>query len=350
MGNSTDKINYVGDTHMVMMGRVTPQLIMRTFGDVVYTDTINVVEVGSAGIAQAVDRVGADHENVGLISMDGLFCPYYIGQNGASHPNLPYWENPSLDGSGDVSSNKLNPVNQNKQFYNSGVFNSKRFYDSGHNILFQNNFTESGTETVGDLNPYKGLSNNEGTMEDMRLVGLKAPVVLTGWGYDTNGDPVPAQGTVDGKIFHPEAFRNPTLWKSGPLDVRWDNNRKVWAANGGGGSSTGSCCECQCIENGDITVDGRVTTSEWTVELGPIKDRQTNGYITLQRAAHTLLWSSGNNYWKAAISSGLFEARTYTGVNVTNNTPGMSGQLIFRRNDGDYTTLTLSIYGVVPTG
>jgi hypothetical protein len=220
MGNKTDKINYVGDTHMVMMGRVTPQLIMRTSGDVVYTDTINIVEVGSAGITQAVDRVGADYENVGLISMDGLFCPYYIGQSGNTHDTLPVWSDPDPAFSGVVNSKKLNPFNPD------GLLpNALAFYESGHNILLTNTLSSSGDTNFGDLNPYKDIAERDSIVNSgHKSVGFRGPMVLTGPGYDIDGFPVPAIGDS----YHPDAFRDPSLWKSGPVDHRWDEERGVW--------------------------------------------------------------------------------------------------------------------------
>jgi hypothetical protein len=32
---------------------------------------------------------------------------------------------------------------------------------------------------------------------------------------------------------HPQAYSDPSLWKTGPLDVRWDDGKKVWIATGG---------------------------------------------------------------------------------------------------------------------
>jgi hypothetical protein len=37
------------------------------------------------------------------------------------------------------------------------------------------------------------------------------------------------------KFFHPKWGERPDLWPVGPIDLRWDNERKVWDAGGGGG-------------------------------------------------------------------------------------------------------------------
>ena len=84
----------------------------------------------------------------------------------------------------------------------------------------------------------------------MRPVALKAPLVLCGWGFDTDGKPVPAAPDVGdaettsdddaenvGQVkFHDDWLSRADLWKVGPLDCRWDESRGVWAAGGGGGS------------------------------------------------------------------------------------------------------------------
>jgi hypothetical protein len=78
--------------------------------------------------------------------------------------------------------------------------------------------------------------------------------MLSGWGYDVCGLPVPnaEKETVQtgvridyeeekvtplygpdpsGKYkFHPKASTRRNLWKSGPVDLRWHDKRKVWTA------------------------------------------------------------------------------------------------------------------------
>ena len=218
--------SFLGETHMVMMARVSPQYIelRDPLGEIQESGTINIVEVGTSEIPKAISRVGKDYENVGLISMDGLFCPYYISPTGAVHDNLPYWSIPNdLD---DINSIKLNPFNPSNLFSTGVGFNRDVFYESGHNTLLLNTFRESGGTIEGDLSPYKEISEGSGNYDEIRSVGLKTPLVFTGWGYNIDGDPVPSSG----EGFHPEAFRNPSLWKSGPLDIRWDEERGVWGA------------------------------------------------------------------------------------------------------------------------
>ena len=65
---------------------------------------------------------------------------------------------------------------------------------------------------------------------DVRTYGLRGPLLLSGWGYDLAGMPVPAENDLMNGQFYPA---NPALnrgwWKSGPVDLMWDDERQVWA-------------------------------------------------------------------------------------------------------------------------
>ena len=72
--------------------------------------------------------------------------------------------------------------------------------------------------------------NNKGkllsTSEGVRTFGLRGPLLLSGWGYDVVGVPVPGKG--DG-FFSANMMENPANMKHGPVDLRWDEERQVWA-------------------------------------------------------------------------------------------------------------------------
>lgn len=76
--------------------------------------------------------------------------------------------------------------------------------------------------------------------ENTKFFGLKMPLMLKGWGYDLNGNPVPGQFRVDDEgepvkddegnniIDYRDNYTKPSQWVEGPLDVRWDSSRGVW--------------------------------------------------------------------------------------------------------------------------
>ena len=60
-----------------------------------------------------------------------------------------------------------------------------------------------------------------------RAMGLNMPVMITGWGYDTNGQPVPRDASsVD--FFSQNFASRKDLHVTAPLDLRYDRDRVVW--------------------------------------------------------------------------------------------------------------------------
>lgn len=193
---------------------------------------IGFIEISFGTIDESVSVLNSDnYDDIGLASLDAIFCPYTTA---SGHDNLPYWELPTGAASGDITSYHLNLFNPNN-IYTSGYVDSgvdpQAFYDSGHNIQLYNSFTAVGLGTNQDLSPYKALSETRSPqVKNVRGVGLRSPIILTGPAYDINGNPVPTG--IGGSGFNQEAFNNPNLWKSGPVDLRWDDTRKVWNAGG----------------------------------------------------------------------------------------------------------------------
>ena len=65
---------------------------------------------------------------------------------------------------------------------------------------------------------------------DVRTYGLRGPLLLSGWGYDLAGMPVPAlEDKMDGQFYPANPALNRGWWKTGPVDLMWDDERQVWA-------------------------------------------------------------------------------------------------------------------------
>lgn len=101
---------------------------------------------------------------------------------------------------------------------------------SGHDIAY----VIRGGEIPPDLDCQKGGYD---IFNFYRGIGFKFPMVGVGWGYDTDGYPVPAaaSGTVlnpsgDSHVFAEDYLSNPANWKAGPVDLRWNQNRGMWVA------------------------------------------------------------------------------------------------------------------------
>lgn len=73
-----------------------------------------------------------------------------------------------------------------------------------------------------------------------RLLGLRGPLIMVGWGYDLTGKPFPNETDSDltnnvydaSDNFMDEHEKHPEHWKAGPIDLRWDKWRKVYASPG----------------------------------------------------------------------------------------------------------------------
>jgi len=186
------------------------------------------------------DENSESQYDIGAISLDGLFVPYTTASGGNSL--LPHFEYVSETASGDIDSRTLNPFNPLNKIPESGI--ESGFVGSGypsgiegywlkygHNIALSLSSDFLAEDGLHDFN-FEEDYNYRGRVEStgIRSIAHRSPLVLSGWGYDLNGNPVPSSGND----FHPDMFWDSKLWKTGPVDLRWDDTRKVWSASGGG--------------------------------------------------------------------------------------------------------------------
>lgn len=214
----------LGTASFAFVGRSTPVYIQDSGSS---SGNIQSIEIAAMSIPAAIQDIGTDVDNKGLAGFDTIFSPYTTA---SGHSELPHFENPT--NLTEPNSYTLDPFNPNNMFETgvSQTINNDRFARSGHNIQIANTWQAAGNGTTGDASFVKDLyENGTFTYDGVKSIGLRAPMVLSGWGYDTDQRPVPAD-TGNPNIFASGAFRNPNIWKTGPVDLRWDNDRKVWSA------------------------------------------------------------------------------------------------------------------------
>lgn len=191
-------------------------------GEVLGIQPSSTIRVVSEPIYNAITQLADNYTNKAMVSMDSLFVPfstnknYNVGISGAFRSGmLPHYSSmPSgYTGSGVIGLEQLNP------------------YISGHNIAIitrDEEFTASGIVTRQHGYPSGDI---------YRALAYRTPMILAGWGYDTNGNPIPgikvsSSGTVDPSgattVFDPDYLQDTSKWKVGPFEARWDNNRRVW--------------------------------------------------------------------------------------------------------------------------
>lgn len=114
---------------------------------------------------------------------------------------------------------------------------------SGHDIDIVGK--GSGLPSAGShLSTYvERLNNRNPYTLDTRHISFRGPLIMHGWGYDTNGKPVPNQvdreSAASGGIFSPTGLTNsflsgwlekPHTWPVAPIDLRLDRKRGVWVS------------------------------------------------------------------------------------------------------------------------
>ena len=166
---------------------------------------------------------------------------------------LMNWEIGNTDANGKVdASQPITSVALNPFVHGHHVSSVFRGSNQGNPVVSkEGSGYGSGTPAPGHVPATVGQSQ--------KPLALRGPLILTGWGYDTEDLPVPNKklealhkhssaksekfGLPDklpDKLYpaNPKAhFINNYLqtvdkWKSGPVDLRWDRERKVWVANG----------------------------------------------------------------------------------------------------------------------
>lgn len=131
--------------------------------------------------------------------------------------------------------------------YNSGIFyrfnSSPTSFDLDPFFFFADGLRLQDPKFIND---FSSVVNDGRASKDLNLKKklqvptsvrpplMRGPLVLSGWGYDVNGLPVPIDrgGTEeelpDTRNFDYFTAIDRRLWKTGPVDLRWDDERKVW--------------------------------------------------------------------------------------------------------------------------
>lgn len=195
--------------------------------------------VVSEGLDKIPIEIERGYNRKAMISLDGLFSPVSI----SGDAGLPRFAIPtSSSDTGLVINNKfLNPLsNPGSWHYHSGPA-------VGHNIDIVAG--GSGIPDGGQiLRSFYNPANPQKYNEDYRFLGLRGPLVLHSWGYDTDGMPIPNENdTIENARsgvftedvaprFLQDWLQKPSTWPVAPIDLRFDRARGVWVGGGGGSS------------------------------------------------------------------------------------------------------------------
>lgn len=198
--------------------------------------------IGTTTLAKSTLELRYKYENKAFMSWDGLLSPISISGN-AGLPRFIIPDSGLTSDNGVIITNKfLNPLtNPASWHYHSGV-------SPGHVIDIVGRGT--GIPDRGIItNFYPNSKPEEKYSDDYRFIGLKGPLVLHSWGYDTDGMPIPNENDILSDIkagvftkdVTPRFFQNwlqkPTSWPVGPIDLRFDKKRGVWVTPSQEGSA-----------------------------------------------------------------------------------------------------------------
>lgn len=226
--------------------------------------------VGTETLSKQVLELRWDYQQKAFMSMDGLLGPISVSGDG----NLPQYakyvpkchrqaplspQPPFFDCSGTFKSECPEPMPGfdpvcgspvESQYYNQKidqVFENPvqnptcchHHFDTvhGHVIDALGRKNSIDAHMIMNLNPMQDYA------EDYRFLGLRGPMVLHAWGYDTWGKPIPNEADIEASTmkgeftdenlkdrFLCEWLSKPATWPVGPIDLRFDRDRGVWVA------------------------------------------------------------------------------------------------------------------------
>lgn len=184
------------------------------------------------GLAALTDADDTEYQKEAMCGLECLLMPYSVDPTSSS---LPHFEEPA--------SYKTSPSTDDDWLVNMNFhpFGLPDYWVG--NAAFHTGFNSNPIATVVTSNssyPSSGIRTDiaEFDKNSARAVGLAGPIMITGWGYDIFGNPAPnaveyntsavlPTGTTIGN-FVTNFRERPDLWKTGPLNIRWNPITKMW--------------------------------------------------------------------------------------------------------------------------
>jgi hypothetical protein len=228
--------------------------------------------VGTETLSKQVLELRWDYQKKAFMSMDGLLGPISMSGDG----NLPQYakyepkchrqaplspQPPFFNCSGTYKIECPEPMPGFNPESDTAVPVDSQYYNQKIEQVFENpvqNPTDChhhlGTvhghviDALGrkqriDNHMIMNLNPGQDYADDYRFLGLRGPMVLHAWGYDTWGKPIPNEAdseaaTMQGQFkdenlkdrFLCEWLSKPATWPVGPIDLRFDRDRGVWVA------------------------------------------------------------------------------------------------------------------------
>ena len=224
---------------------------MRTFGNPhPEGGTLSITNM----VSESVENYKVSYGN----TQEQIFSPINIDKEPTTETSKPGFEKPEPgnDETGKFGDNKFIGATQDElNPYFSTVTGSRNNFIA--NVDFTSVLHGERAEDVEDVTLPKMTTPDRQAITTVRPIGLRGPLMLSGWGFDIADRPVPAGGVSgdDAFKFASNIVSDRRTWKSGPVNLMWDDERKVWAG--------GLQMVCGVLTGGDITApaDPKTPTS-----------------------------------------------------------------------------------------
>lgn len=226
--------------------------------------------VGIDTLRKSVGEMVYDYDKKAYVSLDALYSPvskYGDGElpryanydnkdnTNIKHKNSTDLAQPPFAIEEDPNSQQdpfISGLNQNNldisQPYLDPLTNSfgsqQHHHDgagTGHNIDLVGR--ESNVLEDGMITNFYDLDDEKRYSADYRFLGMRGPILLHSWGYDTEGKPIPNSSDNDNDtkagIFKKDYLKDqflkdwlgkPATWPVAPVDFRFDRKRGVWVS------------------------------------------------------------------------------------------------------------------------
>lgn len=346
--------------------------------------------VGTDTLEKSMLELRYDYNKKAYMSLDGLYSPLAI--NPVSLDNhylpgfIPGYTGSSIGYSGeDIIYHSYNSGILNIDKLSSPVAPHPPFMDSGSgvsNIRINNQYLNPlanpdsipytsedahlghSIDIVGRENhiPQSGLINSLYNIDDQskysdnyRFLGMRGPIVLHSWGYDTEGKPIP-NAIDDEKLaqsgifaveiaesgnsatgltnhFLKDWLQKPASWPVGPIDLRFDRERGVWVSPqpykivvakldeflpASGEAEATLILGDEKLYDGDGTVVAENQAKIKIVDrIGVSYEKDTKGYCYYDtHSSNYIMLSSNNTFLKLCKTNSLWDYDTIATLDV----------------------------------
>lgn len=188
---------------------------------------------GFGALSEAAAQFGALPGNTFTNSLEQIFSPVLIRKEMDANTFTGFmepWFSPSEVGRFNRGQ-LVGPSRRELDPYFSNVIDDKpeTFFEENDYIIMSNDDKASIDNKSSDIN----IRKTPREAKSVSGVGLRMPAILSGWGYDLADNPAPNPNQLlsepENEKFEPDFQNDRSLWKSGPVDLKWDAERMVWS-------------------------------------------------------------------------------------------------------------------------